>query len=227
VSAVALTLVVGNKNYSSWSLRPWLAMRQAGIAFDEVVIPLYRAESKAALLAHSPAGKVPVLRHDGRTVWDSLAIMEYLAETFPAARIWPEDAAARALARSVSAEMHAGFAALRAGMSMNLRERLPGQGRNAAVDADIARITAIWRDCRARFGDGGPFLFGAFTAADAMYAPVATRFRTYGVDLDPTCRAYADAVLALPAFLEWQAAAQAEPWVITKFSNPASAASAT
>jgi glutathione S-transferase len=219
----SFTLVVGNKNYSSWSLRPWLAMRQAGIAFDEVVIPLYRADSKAALLRHSPAGKVPALKDGSRTVWDSLAIMEYLAESFPAAGLWPNDAAARALARSISADMHAGFLALRTAMPMNLREHLPGRERGGAA-ADIERVTAIWRDCRARFGDGGPFLFGAFSIADAMYAPVATRFRTYGVELDPTCQAYADAVLALPAFLEWQAAAREEPWVITSYGNPAPAA---
>jgi glutathione S-transferase len=218
---VGLTLVVGNKNYSSWSLRPWLAMRQTGLAFDEIMIPLYQQGSKAALLQHSPAGRVPVLVHDGRAVWDSLAIMEHLAETFPAARLWPGDAGERALARSISAEMHAGFAALRAGLSMNLREHLPGRKRSDAVAADIERVTAIWRDCRARSGDRGPFLFGAFSIADAMYAPVATRFRTYGVELDPTCQAYADGVLALPAFLEWQAAAQREPWVITVYANPA------
>jgi glutathione S-transferase len=219
----SFTLVVGNKNYSSWSLRPWLAMRQAGIAFDEVVIPLYRADSRAALLRHSPAGKVPALKDGSRTVWDSLAIMEYLAESFPAAGLWPNDAAARALARSISADMHAGFLALRTAMPMNLREHLPGRERGGAA-ADIERVTAIWRDCRRRFGDGGPFLFGAFSIADAMYAPVATRFRTYGVELDRTCQAYADAVLALPAFLEWQAAAREEPWVITSYGNPAPAA---
>jgi glutathione S-transferase len=223
----AFTLVVGNKNYSSWSLRPWLAMRQAGIAFDEVVIPLYRPESKAAILAQSPAGKVPVLRHGDRVVWDSLAIMEYLAETCPDAAFWPENPAARALARCISAEMHAGFQALRGGMSMNLREHLPGQGRSDAVAADIARVTAIWRECRERFGEPGPFLFGRFSIADAMYAPVATRFRTYAVELDPVCQAYADTILALPSFLEWQAAAEAEPWVITTYSNPAPAATAT
>ena len=223
----AFTLVIGNKNYSSWSLRPWLAMRQAGIAFDEVVIPLYRPESKAALLAQSPAGKVPVLRHGDRVVWDSLAIMEYLAEALPGAGLWPDDPAARALARCVSAEMHAGFQALRGGMPMSLREHLPGQGRSDAVAADIARVTAIWRECRERFGEPGPFLFGRFSIADAMYAPVATRFRTYAVELDPVCRKYADAILALPSFLEWQAAAEEEPWVITSYSNPAPAASAT
>ena len=219
-----LTLVIGNKNYSSWSLRPWLAMRAAGIAFEEVVIPLYQAESKAALLAHSPAGKVPVLRHGDRVVWDSLAIIEYLAETL-AAGLWPENPAARALARAVSAEMHAGFAALRAAMPMNLRDQPSRPAGSDAVAADIERVTAIWRDCRTRFGAGAPFLFGAFSAADAMYAPVVTRFRTYGVALDPTCRAYADAVLALPAFLEWQRAARQEPWVITRYANPAPAAS--
>jgi glutathione S-transferase len=222
----AFTLVVGNKNYSSWSLRPWLAMREAGIAFDEVVIPLYRPGSKAAILAHSPAGKVPVLRHGDRVVWDSLAIMEYLAETLPDGALWPEDPAARALARCISAEMHAGFQALRGGMPMSLREQLPGQERSDTVAADIARVTAIWRDCRERFGGGGPFLFGGFTIADAMYAPVATRFRTYAVELDPVCQAYADTILALPSFLEWQAAAEEEPWVITSYVNPP-AASAT
>jgi glutathione S-transferase len=220
-----LTLIVGNKRYSSWSLRPWLALRQAGIAFEEVVIPLYQAGSKEALLARSPAGKVPVLAHGERTVWDSLAILEYLAESFPAAGLWPQDATARALARSVAAEMHAGFAALRAGMPMDLKEHRPGRQRSQAVDADIERVTAIWRDCRTRFGAGGPFLFGAFSAADAMYAPVATRFRTYGVALDPVCQAYADALLDLPAFLEWQRAARQEPWVITRYANPARPAS--
>jgi glutathione S-transferase len=151
--------------------------------------------------------------------------MEYLAETFPAAGLWPQDAAARARARSISAEMHAGFAALRRGMPMDLREHLPGQGRSDTVAADIERVTAIWRDCRTRFGGGGPFLFGAFSIADAMYAPVAARFRTYGVGLDPVCQAYADAVLALPSFLEWQAAAQQEPWIITRYANPAPATS--
>ena len=222
----AFTLVVGNKNYSSWSLRPWLAMREAGIAFDEVVIPLYRPESKAAILAQSPAGKVPVLRHGDRVVWDSLAIMEYLAETLPHGALWPVDPAARALARCVSAEMHAGFQALRGGMSMSLREHRPGRGRSDTVAADIARVTAIWRDCRERFGERGAFLFGGFTIADAMYAPIATRFRTYAVELDPVCQAYADTILALPSFLEWQAAAEEEPWVITSYVNPP-AASAT
>ena len=211
----ALTLVIGNKAYSSWSLRPWLAMRVAGLAFEEELIRLSQPGSREALLRHSPAGRVPVLKHDGRTIWDSLAILEYLAELAPDAGLWPADAEARALARSVSAEMHSGFQALRGAMPMNLRKHLPGRGRDLPdVADDILRITGIWRDCRQRFGDGGPFLFGTFCNADAMFAPVATRFRTYAVELDPVSRAYADAVLDLSAFREWQAAAQAEPWII-------------
>jgi glutathione S-transferase len=211
----ALTLVIGNKAYSSWSLRPWLAMRAAGLAFEEELVRLSEPTSREVLLSHSPAGRVPVLKHDGRTIWESLSILEYLAELAPDAKLWPADPEARALARSVSGEMHAGFQALRGAMPMNLRRHLPGRGRDLpGVADDIGRITQIWRDCRQRYGDGGPFLFGTFGNADAMYAPVATRFRTYAVELDPVSRAYADAVLALPAFLEWQEAAEAEPWVI-------------
>jgi len=157
-----------------------------------------------------------VLEHDRGVVWESLAILEYLAELCPDARLWPEDAAARALARSIAAEMHAGFGALRAHMPMNLRKSLPGRGRGPGVAEDVARIAALWCDCRKRYGDGGPFLFGRFSAADAMYAPVATRFRTYGVELDPVSAAYVDAIHALPAFAEWRAAALEEPWVIAE-----------
>ena len=210
----AITLVVGNKNYSSWSLRAWLAARQIGLEFDEVLVRLSEPASKAALLEHSPAGKVPVLKHGGRLVWDSIAILEYLAEQRPQAGLWPAEDGARALARSVAAEMHAGFQALRSHMPMNLRASLPGRGRGPGVADDILRICRIWRDCREGFGAAGPFLFGHFTAADAMYAPVATRFRTYAVELDPVCQAYADAVLALPACREWHAAALDEPWTI-------------
>lgn len=210
----AFTLVVGNKNYSSWSLRGWLAARLAGIAFDEIVVPLSQPGSRETLLAHSPAGKVPVLKHGARVIWDSLAIIEYLAEHRPEAGLWPADPDARALARSVAAEMHAGFTALRTHMPMNLKKSLPGKGQGPGVADDIERIGAIWRDCRARFGAGGPFLFGQPSAADAMYAPVATRFRTYAVELDPVCRAYVDAIFAWPAFVEWRAAALAEPWII-------------
>jgi glutathione S-transferase len=157
---------------------------------------------------------VPVLVHGERVVWDSLAIIEYLAELCPDAGLWPADADARATARSIAAEMHAGFTALRANMPMNLRKTLPGKGRGPGVAPDIERIGAIWRDARSRFGQGGAFLFGRYSAADAMYTPVAARFRTYGITLDPTCQAYADAVLAWPAFLAWQSAALEEPWII-------------
>ncbi len=209
---MTFTLVIGNKNYSSWSLRAWLAMRQAGIVFEEVLVPLSQPDTRARLLTHSPSGLVPVLRHGDRVIWESLAILEYLAEQGPG--LWPEDPAARSFARSISAEMHAGFAALRTHMPMNLRKALPGRGRGPGVSDDIERVTAIWRECRDRFGTGGPFLFGRFTAADAMYAPVATRLRTYGVALDPVSQAWANAALAVAAFREWEEAARAEPWVI-------------
>jgi glutathione S-transferase len=208
------TLIIGNRNYSSWSLRGWLAASLSGIAFEPELVRLSEPGSRAALLESSPAGRVPVLRHGGRVIWDSLAIIEYLAELCPDAGLWPAHADARALARSIAAEMHAGFGALRANMPMNLRKSLPGKGRGQGVAEDIARITAIWRDARSRFGQNGPFLFGRYSAADAMYTPVASRFRTYSVELDPTCQAYADAVLSWPAFLAWQEAAVQEPWII-------------
>ncbi len=208
------TLVLGNRNYSSWSLRGFLAARLAGIEFEEHLVRLSEPGTRAALLSHSPAAKVPVLKHGQRVVWDSLAIVEYLAEQRPRAGLWPADPDARALARSIAAEMHSGFAALRQHMPMNLRKHLPGKGRGPAVEADIARIGQIWQDCRQRFGAGGRFLFGGPSAADAMYAPVATRFRTYGVALDPVAQDYVEAVLAWPPFLEWQAAALEEPWIL-------------
>ena len=214
----SLTLVIGSKDFSSWSLRPWLALKQTGQPFAEIVVPLRRPDTRARILEHSPSGKVPLLKHGERTVWDSLAICEYLAELFPEARLWPEDVHARAVARSVSAELHSGFAALRTHMSMDLKTRHPGEGRTPESEADIARIAALWNDARARFGQGGPFLFGQggpflfgrFSIADAMYAPVVTRFDTYGVELDPVARAYCDTVLNMPAMKEWIAAAQAE-----------------
>jgi glutathione S-transferase len=210
----AYTLVIGNKTYSSWSLRGFLAARLGGIEFDEVLVRLSKPETRATLLGHSAAGKVPVLKHGERVIWDSLSIVEYLAEQCPEAGLWPDDAGARAMARSVAAEMHSGFQALRGHMPMNLRRSLPGRGRARGVSEDVERIGAIWRECRQRFGAGGPYLFGEPSAADAMYAPVATRFRTYGVEVDPVGQAYATAVLALPAFLEWQEAALQEPWII-------------
>jgi glutathione S-transferase len=210
----ACTLIIGNRNYSSWSLRGWLAASLSGVDFRTELVRLSKPGSHAALLRHSPAGRVPVLRHGDRVVWDSLAIIEYLAELRPNAGLWPADAGARASARSISAEMHAGFTALRGAMPMNLRKALPGMGRGPGVAEDIERVGAIWREARDRFGGDGPFLFGRYSAADAMYTPVASRFRTYGVALDPTCQAYADAVLAWPAFLAWQSAALEEPWII-------------
>ncbi len=209
------TLVIGNKNYSSWSLRPWLAMRVAGIPFAEHRIPLYGPGSKDQIVVYSPAGKVPCLADGDLRVWDSLSICEYLAEKHPG--LWPQDPAARALARSVSAEMHSGFANLRAKMSMNIRKRYPGLGRTPESLADVARIVSLWSDCRARYGKGGRFLFGAFSIADAMYAPVVLRFRTYEVELPADCRAYSDAVLALPAMQDWIAAAMAETESLPQF----------
>ena len=210
-----LKLVIGNKNYSSWSLRAWLAMKVAGIAFEEHRIALYEPQAKAAILAFSPAGKVPCLIDADLHVWDSLAICEYLAEKRP--ELWPSDPAARALARSVSAEMHSGFFNLRQHMCMNIRRSHPGKGRTPEVLAEIARIVALWSDCRARHGAGGPFLFGQFSIADAMYAPIVLRFRTYAVELPPVCRAYADAVLALPAMQAWMADAERETESLAQF----------
>ncbi|MGA1856555.1 glutathione S-transferase family protein [Azospirillum sp. 11R-A] len=208
------TLVIGNKAYSSWSLRPWLALRQAGVAFAETVIVLRQPDTAARIAERSPSGRVPALIHDGLTVWDSLAICEYVAELAPEAGLWPADRAARAVARSVSAEMHSGFVSLRTTMSMDLKRDRKGQGMTEATAADIARIEALWDDARTRFGGpaGEPFLFGAFTIADAMFAPVVTRLETYGVAVSPVSRAYMDAVLALPAMREWTAAAKDEPW---------------
>jgi glutathione S-transferase len=205
------TLVIGNKAYSSWSLRAWLVLMQTGTPFAEVVIPLRQGETQPAIRRHSPSGKVPLLKHQGHLVWESLAIVEYLAEAFPKAGLWPADTSARATARAISAEMHAGFAPLRHTLPMDLKGRRPAPPRTAEVEADIARIDALWRDARARFGGDGPFLFGRLSAADAMYAPVCTRFATYGIDLDPELQAYVDAVLALPALRRWYADAAAEP----------------
>ncbi|HKY95056.1 MAG TPA: glutathione S-transferase family protein [Kiloniellales bacterium] len=209
---MALTLIIGNKRYSSWSLRGWLAARLTGQPIEEKMIWLDRPETRAQLLEASPSGRVPVLRHEGRTVWDSLAIGLYLDRHFPAAKLLPREADALAHALSVTAEMHSGFAALRNNMSMDLVARRPGVGRAPGVGEDIARIVALWTDCRQRFGAGGPWLFGATpTLADCAYAPVATRFRTYGVAVSGAAAAYRDTILAWPLFREWEAAAPAEP----------------
>jgi glutathione S-transferase len=203
-----LKLVVGDRNFSSWSLRPWLAAKQAGLPFDEVSVRLHAAGSKENILKHSPSGKVPCLLDGSSVVWDSLAICETLAELAPT--LWPADRSARAEARSVSAEMHSGFTALRQNMPMDIRAEKPGQGRTPEVEADIARIVAIWESCRSRHAAGGPFLFGSFSIADAMYAPVVWRFKTYAVALPSASQVWAEAMLALPAMREWQAAALAE-----------------
>jgi glutathione S-transferase len=209
-----LDLIIGNKNYSSWSFRPWIAMRVAGIAFRETVISLEATDFKERVIKMSGAGKVPVLVDGDVRVWESLAILEYLAEKFPAASLWPRDAAARGHARAISAEMHAGFVPLRRQLPMNMwRPVLPRQ-LDADAKANVARIDSIWTDCRARFGAGGLFLYGAFGAADAMYAPVVSRFHTYAVEVSVAARDYMRAVMALPAWNEWRHAAMREPWVL-------------
>ena len=210
----APVLVVGNRNYSSWSLRPWLLLRQHGVAFDEVKLALDTPDFARDIARWSPSGRVPVLHHAGATIWDSLAICEYVSETFLDGAGWPRDASARAVARSVSAEMHAGFGALREALPFNCRRRAPAFRLDDGTRRDIARITAIWRECRARCGDGGPFLFGTFSIADAMYAPVASRFVTYDVTVDDISQRWIDAVLALEAMQEWQGDAAAEPYIL-------------
>ncbi|HEX9673202.1 MAG TPA: glutathione S-transferase family protein [Burkholderiales bacterium] len=212
-----MTLVIGNKNYSSWSLRPWLAMKQTGIPLVEQRIALYQPDSRRRVLEHSPSGKVPVLKDGATTVWDSLAILEYLAEVFPDRGLWPQNAAARASARSMSAEMHSGFTALRARMPMNLRNSYPGRGLTPEVEADIARIVRLWTECRATAS--GPFLFGHFCIADAMFAPVATRFVTYGVKLPPACQRYVETLIALPALQLWYADARAEREALEEYDR--------
>ncbi|TMJ39490.1 MAG: glutathione S-transferase family protein [Alphaproteobacteria bacterium] len=209
-----LHLIIGNKNYSSWSLRPWMALSMAHIPFDETVISLRAPQTKKRILEHSAAGKVPVLHHGKLTVWESLAILEYMAEIFPDKRLWPVGKAARAAARSMASEMHCGFAALRNACPMNLRRQRLAIVLADEVRSDIARIDALWRDCRRAHGGKGRFLFGGFSNADAMFAPVVTRFDTYDIKVSPESRAYMDAVLATPAFQAWKTAALQETWTI-------------
>jgi glutathione S-transferase len=217
---MALKLVIGNKNYSSWSMRPWLAMRANDIGFDEIFIPLYTgAADKQRLLDITRSGKVPALIDGDVTVWDSLAIIEYVAELFPEKRLWPADKIARAQARSISAEMHSSFLALRSECGMNLHRPIGAVELSQDARADVARIQEIWTDCRERYGKSGPFLFGAFGAADAMFAPVIHRFRTYAVPVTPPVWDYMDTMMALPAFQEWTRAGLAEPYVIEKFEK--------
>jgi glutathione S-transferase len=218
---MTLKLVIGNKNYSSWSMRPWLVMRAAGIAFEEVFIPLYtdNKADKDRILSFSRAGKVPALVDGDVMVWDSLSIIEYLAERFPDAKPWPQDRAARAYARSISAEMHSGFLPLRSECGMNLHRPVGAVTLSADAQANVARVQEIWTECRDRHGKSGPYLFGAFAAADAMYAPVVHRFRTYAIGVSPQVQAYMDTMMALPAFAEWTKAGLAETLVIEKFET--------
>jgi len=217
---MTLKLVIGNKNYSSWSMRPWLALRANNIPFEEVFVSLYSGEAdKRRILDFSGAGKVPILVDGNVTVWDSLAIIEYVAERFPEKRLWPEHPAHRAHARSVCAEMHSGFAALRNECGMNLHRPVGAIELSADARANVARVEGIWRGCRERHGQSGPFLFGAFGAADAMFAPVVHRFRTYAVAVTEETQRYMDAMIALPSFAEWTRAALAERIIIEKFET--------
>lgn len=210
---MALKLVIGSKNFSSWSLRAWLALDHTSAPYEEIFISFGDPDWREQIKRHSPSGKVPYLIDGAHGIWDSLAIVEYLAEKFPAAKLWPADSAARAFARSVVAEMHSGFGALRENMGMDLQANAPGKGHTPAALADAARVQEIWRECRARHGAGGPYLFGAFSAADCFYAPVVFRFLSYGVPLDATAKAYCDAMLAHPALAKWRQAGLREPHV--------------
>ena len=214
-----LKLVIGNKNYSSWSMRPWLALRANNIAFDEVLIPLYtdNKADKDRILSFTLSGKVPALIDGDVTIWDSLAILEYLAEKFPEKKLWPQDSASRAHARSISAEMHSGFAALRNECGMNLHRAVRAIALSDDARANVARVQEIWSECHRRYG--GPFLFGPFSAADAMYAPVVHRFRTYAIEVLPGARQYVKAMTLLPAFQQWTRDALAEILVIERFET--------
>ena len=209
-----LNLIIANKNYSSWSLRPRLAMTMAGLEFDETLILLDTPDTKKQIAEHSKAGRVPILRHGKVAIWETLAILEYLAETFPEKNLWPKAKAARAVARAISNEMHAGFSGLRNACPMNLRRPPKPVMMNDAIRADIARIEEIWRDCRKTYGKDGKFLFGKFCNADAMFAPVVTRFETYAIPVAKDTRAYMDAVLATKAFQKWKSEALKETWVL-------------
>lgn len=209
-----LFLLIGNRKYSSWSLRPWIVLKQAGLKFEEKLVRLQQPDTTAKIKKYSPSGKVPFLKHGKVEVWESLAICEYLAEAFPKAGLWPKDKAARARARAVANEMHGGFADLRRFLPMDVNRRIDEPARAAAVKGEIERIVEIWTQCRRKFGKGGPFLFGKFSIADGMYAPVVTRFVTYGVKLPPVAAAYVKTMINLPAMQEWIAAADKESWLI-------------
>jgi glutathione S-transferase len=209
-----LHLIIGNKNYSSWSLRPWMAMSVAGLPFQETVVPLDTPETAALIAQHSKAGRVPVLHHGSLAIWESLAILEYLAETFPQKNFWPKTKSARAVARAVSNEMHAGFSALRNACPMNLRRPRKRVPFSDALLKDVARIETIWRECRKSFSRGGKFLFGKFCNADAMFAPVVTRFDTFDVPVADDTREYMANVMGTEAFRSWKEAALKESWTV-------------
>jgi glutathione S-transferase len=212
---MALKLIIGNKNYSSWSLRPWIAMRQAGIPFEEELFALYEPGSREKIMKYSPTGTVPCLVDGDVTVWESLAILDYLADKFPDKKLWPSDMKARGFARAISSEMHAGFGPLRQHCSMNMRrDRNKPRDLTPEVKANVARIDAIWTESRSRFGAGGPFLFGAFSNADAMYAPVVSRFASYSIPASPVSQTYIKTMMALPAWKEWEDAGRVEPMVM-------------
>jgi glutathione S-transferase len=208
-----LVLYHGNKNYSSWSMRAWLALEQSGAEYEEVGFNLAQAGVRDRIREYSPTGRVPALRHGELIIWDSLAIAEYLAELRPEARLWPQDRAARAVARSICAEMHSSFPALRRHMPFNVRRSSPGKGRADGVAEDIRRVLEIWTECRARHDAAGPFLFGGYGLADIFFAPVVSRFETYAVPLDPVSESYAAAVREHPHVQRWRDAATSEPWV--------------
>ena len=212
-------LHIANKLYSSWSLRPWLAMTALGIPFEETVIPMYFPDSKARMLAVSPTAKMPCLADGDVTVWESLAILEYLAEKFPEKGVWPKDAKSRAHARAVSSEMHAGFQSLRQACPMNLGKRFTPKDLGPDVAVNVQRLEALWAEARGRFGSGGAFLYGSFSAADAMYAPVVTRLDTYQIKVSASTRTYMDAILQHPAFVKWRTEALAEPWSVAHYET--------
>ncbi len=214
---MSLTLIIANKAYSSWSLRPWILMRHFEIAFDEIVIPLAQDNTQAELLRYSPSGKCPVLIDGDITIWDSLAIIEYLAEMYPEKPLWPKARAARARARSLAAEMHSGFASLRGLLPMNMRRAVKRVALSPEASADAARLEQAFQQAREAFGQAGPFLFGDFSAADAMFAPIVNRLHVYDVPVTPATKAYMDAVMALPAWQEWHTQAQVERWAIPKY----------
>ena len=217
---MTMKLVIGNRNYSSWSMRPWLVMREVGLEFEETVIPLRQPDTPARIAQYSPSGKVPVLIDCDVKVWESLAIISYLADKYPDKAIWPEGAAARAYAKSIAMEMHGGFQALRQTCPMHLGKRFAAPTMTDDLAANVSRVEDIWRETRGRFGAGGPYLFGKrFTAADAMFAPVATRFDSYSIPVAADTRAYIDAIYAHPGFVEWRTAAFEEPWSISAFED--------